>query len=215
MRLLPASSATILASAEEHGLTDFKDILGFNVAGRGTRAAFVLHELPRADSSPSICRAGRGDLKARQWADRGCATASFPPRGRGRTRFLGNASIIQAVSVNALGLPAGVAGAIYVPQVGIINPSAISTGNSIEAVIWGAVGGSGTLVGARAATPSSSITRKPSAHRVRIAPYWMSLMGRVHYADADGSPRAIVGSFKAWWEVEVAERQCDAARPAI
>ncbi len=43
---------------------------------------------------------------------------------------------------------AGVAGALYVPQVGIINPSEFAPGNSIEAVIWVAVGGRGTLVGA-------------------------------------------------------------------
>ena len=43
---------------------------------------------------------------------------------------------------------AGVAGALYVPQVGIINPSEFAPGNSIEAVIWVAVGGRGTLTGA-------------------------------------------------------------------
>jgi urea transport system permease protein len=43
---------------------------------------------------------------------------------------------------------AGIAGALYVPQVGIINPSEFTPANSIEAVIWVAVGGRGTLVGA-------------------------------------------------------------------
>ena len=43
---------------------------------------------------------------------------------------------------------AGVAGALYVPQVGIINPGEFAPANSIEAVIWVAVGGRGTLVGA-------------------------------------------------------------------
>jgi urea transport system permease protein len=42
---------------------------------------------------------------------------------------------------------AGIAGALYVPQVGIINPSEFAPGNSIEAVLWVAVGGRGTLVG--------------------------------------------------------------------
>ena len=42
---------------------------------------------------------------------------------------------------------AGVAGALYVPQVGIINPSEFAPGNSIEAVLWVAVGGRGTLIG--------------------------------------------------------------------
>ena len=43
---------------------------------------------------------------------------------------------------------AGIAGALYVPQVGIINPSEFAPANSIEAAIWVAVGGRGTLVGA-------------------------------------------------------------------
>jgi urea transport system permease protein len=43
---------------------------------------------------------------------------------------------------------AGLAGALYVPQVGIINPGEFAPANSIEAVIWVAVGGRGTLVGA-------------------------------------------------------------------
>jgi urea transport system permease protein len=43
---------------------------------------------------------------------------------------------------------AGVAGALYVPQVGIINPGEFAPANSIEIVIWVAVGGRGTLAGA-------------------------------------------------------------------
>jgi urea transport system permease protein len=42
---------------------------------------------------------------------------------------------------------AGLAGALYVPQVGIINPGEMSTQNSLEAVVWVAVGGRGTLIG--------------------------------------------------------------------
>ncbi len=43
---------------------------------------------------------------------------------------------------------AGLGGALYVPQVGIINPGEFAPANSIEAVIWVAVGGRGTLSGA-------------------------------------------------------------------
>ena len=48
----------------------------------------------------------------------------------------------------------GIAGALYVPQVGIINPSEMSPANSIEIAIWVAVGGRGTLVGARSSARS-------------------------------------------------------------
>ena len=69
-----------------------------------------------------------------------------------RTRFLG----YRVESLQAVGLRrsrrciAGVAGALYVPQVGIINPSEFAPINSIEVVIWVAVGGRGTLYGAAA-----------------------------------------------------------------
>src|SRR5439155_9250727 len=68
-----------------------------------------------------------------------------------RTRFLGYRveSYKLWVFVFSAAL-AGVAGALYVPQVGIINPSEFAPINSIEVVIWVAVGGRGTLVGAAA-----------------------------------------------------------------
>ena len=66
-----------------------------------------------------------------------------------RTRFLGYRVEAYKLFVFTLSAcMAGVAGALYVPQVGIINPSEFAPGNSIEAVIWVAVGGRGTLTGA-------------------------------------------------------------------
>ena len=63
---------------------------------------------------------------------------------------------------------AGVAGALYVPQVGIINPIEFAPGNSIEAVIWVAVGGRGTLIGAALGAVSSITARLPH-HRLACA----------------------------------------------
>ena len=66
-----------------------------------------------------------------------------------RTRFLGYRVESYKLFVFTLSACiAGVAGALYVPQVGIINPSEFAPANSIEAVIWVAVGGRGTLTGA-------------------------------------------------------------------
>ena len=66
-----------------------------------------------------------------------------------RTRFLGYRVESYKLFVFTLSAcMAGVAGALYVPQVGIINPSEFAPANSIEAVIWVAVGGRGTLTGA-------------------------------------------------------------------
>jgi len=66
-----------------------------------------------------------------------------------RTRFLGYRPESYKLVIWVLSaVMAGIGGALYVPQVGIINPGEFSPANSIEAVIWVAVGGRGTLVGA-------------------------------------------------------------------
>ena len=66
-----------------------------------------------------------------------------------RTRFLGYRVEHYKLFVFVVSaMLAGLAGALYVPQVGIINPSEFSPANSIEIVIWVALGGRGTLVGA-------------------------------------------------------------------
>jgi urea transport system permease protein len=68
-----------------------------------------------------------------------------------RTRFLGYRVESYKLWVFVFSaIVAGVAGALYVPQVGIINPSEFAPINSIEVVIWVAVGGRGTLYGAAA-----------------------------------------------------------------
>ena len=66
-----------------------------------------------------------------------------------RTRFVGyRIDRYQMMVFTFSAMLAGLAGALYVPQLGIINPSEFAPQNSIEAVIWVAVGGRGTLVGA-------------------------------------------------------------------
>jgi len=126
-----------------NGFTDFKDIAGFNLQSPSTRVALLeLTALAFAASYAGgrfivASRAGRV-LRAIRDAE-------------SRTRFLGYRveSYKLAVFVFSAVL-AGIAGALYVPQVGIINPSEFEPINSIEVVIWVAVGGRGTLVGAAA-----------------------------------------------------------------
>jgi urea transport system permease protein len=66
-----------------------------------------------------------------------------------RVRFLGYDTLRHKLFVFVLSaMLAGMAGALYVPIVGIINPGEFSPANSIEAVVWVAFGGRGTLVGA-------------------------------------------------------------------
>ena len=84
-----------------------------------------------------------------------------------RTRFLGwRPENVKLFAFVVSAVIAGIAGALYVPQVGIINPGEFDPGNSIEAVIWVAVGGRGTIVGpiigAVSSTPASRSSPAPS-----------------------------------------------------
>ncbi len=124
-----------------NGMTDFKDILGFNVQADGhARALLVLSALFLCGQFlvarfVVMSRFGKILIAVRD-------TES-------RTRFLGYRPESYKLVVWVLSaVMAGIGGALYVPQVGIINPSEFSPANSIEAVIWVAVGGRGTLVGA-------------------------------------------------------------------
>jgi len=126
-----------------NGFTDFKDILGFDLHSDRTRVilfvitALVLAAAYLACRVITSSRAGRVIRAIRD--------------AESRTRFLGYRveSYKLWVFVFSAALT-GIAGALYVPQVGIINPSEFAPINSIEVVIWVAVGGRGTLVGAAA-----------------------------------------------------------------
>ncbi len=123
-----------------NGMTDFKDILGFPVQADGTRAA--------------LCFASAVALAIGLAISAGIVGSRFGKAltairdAESRMRFLGYRVEGYKLFVFVLSAAmAGVAGALYVPQVGIINPSEFSPANSIEAVIWVAVGGRGTLIG--------------------------------------------------------------------
>jgi urea transport system permease protein len=86
---------------------------------------------------------------------------------------------------------AGVAGALYVPQVGIINPSEFSPANSIEAVIWVAVGGRGTLVGA--ALGALVVNFGKTYFTGALPDYWLFALGLLFIVVTLFMPRGIVG----------------------
>jgi urea transport system permease protein len=124
-----------------NGFTDFKDILGWDLHADRTRVAlFVVTALALAISYLA-CRAvvdSRAGRVLRAIRD-----------AESRVRFLGYRVESYKLWVFVFSsVIAGLAGALYVPQVGIINPSEFAPINSIEAVIWVAVGGRGTLIGA-------------------------------------------------------------------
>jgi len=124
-----------------NGLTDFKDILGFSLQADGTRAAlFVASALALA----------AGYVVARYVVSSKYGRIVVAVRdAEARTRFLGYRVEHYKLWIFVLSaVLAGIAGALYVPQVGIINPGEFSPLNSIELVVWVAVGGRGTLYGA-------------------------------------------------------------------
>jgi len=123
-----------------NGLTDYKDILGWDVHWSSTRLALYL---------ASALALGLGYLACRFITVSKLGRVLLALRdAESRVRFLGysvtNAKLFVFTFSAVL---AGIAGALYVPQVGIINPSEFSPGNSIEIAIWVSVGGRGSLLG--------------------------------------------------------------------
>src|SRR3569832_1725214 len=175
-----------------NGLTDFKDILGFPVQAEGTRIALLVASCAALGLGFLICRA--------------IVTSKFGKvlvairDAEARTRFLGYRVEAYKLFVFTLSAcMAGVAGALYVPQDGIINPSEFAPGNSIEAVIWVAVGGRGTLVGAALGAvvvnyAKTFFTSGP------LAPYWLFMLGALFILVTLLLPKGIVGTFNSWWE---------------
>jgi len=85
----------------------------------------------------------------------------------------------------------GIAGALYVPQVGIINPSEMSPANSIEIAIRVAVGGRGTLVGALLG--AGIVNGAKSWFTVAFPEYWLFFLGLLFIAVTLFMPKGVMG----------------------
>ncbi|MGA2486415.1 MAG: urea ABC transporter permease subunit UrtC [Roseiarcus sp.] len=167
-----------------NGLTDFKDIVGFNVQSDATRAAlFSLSALALALSyligrAIVVSKYGKAVIAIRD--------------AESRVRFIGyrveNYKLFVFV-VSAV--MAGVAGALYVPQVGIINPSEFDPANSIEAVIWVAVGGRGTLVGA--ALGAVAVNFAKTYFTGAFPEYWLYALGGLFVLVTLFLPKGLIG----------------------
>jgi urea transport system permease protein len=175
-----------------NGLTDFKDILGFNVQSPETRSALFAISVITLGIGFYVCRA--------------IVTSKFGKvliairDAENRVRFLGYRVESYKLFVFTLSAcMAGIAGALYVPQVGIINPSEFAPGNSIEAVIWVAVGGRGTLVGAVLGAILVNYA-KTSFTSGSLAPYWLFVLGGLFIAVTLLLPRGLVGTLEYWWK---------------
>ena len=123
------------------GLTDFKDILGYSLQADSTRVALLI---TTAIAVALVLVVSQLILKSRM----GKVIIAIRDT-EARARFLGYRTDRYKVWLFVYSaVIAGIAGALYVPQVGIINPGEFAPLNSIEIVVWVAIGGRGTLVGA-------------------------------------------------------------------
>ena len=123
-----------------NGFTDFKKILGFDITSASTRAVLYWVSLSALLGALVLGRAITQSKLGR--------VLTAIRDSESRLRFLGYEPLGFKLFIWTLSaMLCAVAGALYVPQVGIINPGEMSTENSIEMVIWVATGGRGTLIG--------------------------------------------------------------------
>jgi urea transport system permease protein len=172
-----------------NGLTDFKDILGFNIQAPATRAALFA----------ATCLFLAGFLLMLRWivASRLGKVMVAVRDAESRTRFIGyRVEHVKLFAFTLSAVMAGIAGALYVPQVGIINPGEFSPGNSIEIVIWTAVGGRGTLVGPiiGAFTVNAGKTYFTGA----FPDMWLLVLGALFVGVTLFLPKGIVGTLSDW-----------------
>ncbi len=173
-----------------NGLTDFKDIAGYPVQAQSTRLVlFVL----------SIAVLAGCYLFARRMVTSTFGKVLLAIRdAESRTRFVGYRVEDYKLTVFVVSaMMAGLAGALYVPQVGIINPSEFAPANSIEAVIWVAVGGRGTLTGAALGAVVINFLKTTFTTGL-LAPFWLFALGGIFIAVTLLLPKGIVGSLQAW-----------------
>ncbi|MDJ0388652.1 urea ABC transporter permease subunit UrtC [Roseomonas sp. E05] len=167
-----------------NGFTDFKELLGLPLNTAEARAALFYAALAVLAGALWLCRhITRSKLGRVLVAVRDAES---------RVRFLGYDTTHVKLAVFVLSaMLAGLAGALYVPLTGIINPGEFSPGNSIEAVIWVAVGGRGTLAGALLGAFTVNAVK---TWLTSFAPdLWLFVLGGLFIAVTLFLPRGLVG----------------------
>jgi urea transport system permease protein len=167
-----------------NGFTDFKRILGYSISAPETRVVlFVISFLVLV------------------LAFLGCRWIVRSKLGRVVTAIRDAENRVMFCGYNPLGyklfiwtlsaMLCGIAGALYVPQVGIINPGEMSPANSIEMAVWVATGGRGTLIGA---IVGAFLVNGTKTLLTAFAPeYWLLLLGLLFVGVTLFLPRGVVG----------------------
>lgn len=170
-----------------NGLTDFKDILGFSLQSDATRVALFLASGAALLIAYLVCqkitrsRAGR--------------VAEAIRDAESRTRFLGyNVDAYKLWFFTLSAMLAGIAGALYVPQAGIINPREMAPLGSIEIVVWVALGGRGTLYGP--IIGALLVNYAKSWFTVTFPEFWIFALGALFVLSTLFLPKGITGLFQ-------------------
>ena len=167
-----------------NGFTGFTTLLGFPVTASGTRAslfmATVLLLLLTLWLGAALAQSKFGRiLTAVRDAENRLMFCGYDPRG------------FKLLVWTLSAVLCGLAGALYVPQVGIINPSEMSPTNSIEAAIWVALGGRGTLIGP--VLGAGLVNGAKSIFTVAMPEYWQLFLGLIFILVTLFLPRGVMG----------------------
>jgi len=167
-----------------NGFTGFRQILGSDITAPGTRAALYWVTLAVLAGSFLLARAITQSRLGR--------VLTAVRDGESRLRFLGYEPLHFKLFVWTLSaIMCGVAGALYVPQVGIINPGEMSTESSIEMVIWVATGGRGTLIGP--IVGAGAVNGLKTWFTGAFPEYWLYALGLIFVLTTLFLPQGLVG----------------------
>ena len=187
--LMLAFSRNEMGFGGANGLTDFKDLLGFDLQSDATRCALMATSAAALIAAYLACRQLVGShfgqvLQAIRDAE-------------DRVRFLGyRADRYKLAAFVGSAMLAGVAGALYVPQAGIINPTEFQPLNSIEAVVWVAVGGRGTLIGA--VVGAVAVNYAKTRFTAVFPEAWLFALGALFIITTRYLPDGLVGLAQRW-----------------
>jgi urea transport system permease protein len=169
-----------------NGFTDFKRILGYSISAPSTRVTLFLITFLVLLASFVLCRAlitskmGRVITAVRD-AESRLMFCGYNP--------LGFKLFVWVVSA----ILCAIAGALFVPQVGIINPGEMSPTNSIEMAIWVAVGGRGTLLGP--IIGAFTVSGAKSFFTANFAEYWLFFLGLMFVLVTLFLPNGLLGIY--------------------
>jgi urea transport system permease protein len=169
-----------------NGFTDFKRILGYSISAPSTRVTLFVITFLVLVGSFILCRAlvvskmGRVITAVRD-AESRLMFCGYNP--------LGFKLFIWVISA----ILCAIAGALFVPQVGIINPGEMSPTNSIEMAIWVAVGGRGTLLGP--IIGAFAVSGAKSFFTANFAEYWLFLLGLMFVLVTLFLPNGLLGVY--------------------